>query len=308
MLKHKSRAFLKENIAWILLGPMIMIIGAILSVLYEVSSECLWHLCAMVMIVELIIGGIQYKMYKNAQESSEEEDNECEQNNEQWQSAREKEDFFGLWAHQIKTPIAALNLLLQAEEKDTAACRKEVFCIETYVEMALNYLRFESMSNDLTLSVYSLESMVRQVVRKYASVFIHKNISVELTQLEYQVLTDEKWFCFSLEQLLSNALKYTQEGKITISAAASGDEITLTIADTGIGIRSEDIPRIFEKGFTGYNGRMDKKASGLGLYLSKGVCDKLGHHIQITSKEGRGTEVSIIVKQENVKRADLIKE
>lgn len=100
------------------------------------------------------------------------------------------------------------------------------------------------------------------------------------------MLTDEKWFCFMLEQILSNALKYTKQGSVKISAEESVNGLKVSVKDTGIGIRSEDLPRIFEKGFTGYNGRMDKKASGLGLYLCKGVCEKLGHGISVASKEG----------------------
>ena len=212
-----------------------------------------------------------------------------------------------LWAHQIKTPIAALNLLLQEEKQDTAVCRQELFKIESYVEMALNYLRFEEMSNDLVLERNALEQLVRQVVKKYAAIFIYNHISVQLEHLDYTVLTDEKWFCFVLEQILSNALKYTKQGSVNISAEETEKGLKVLVCDTGIGIKSEDLPRIFEKGFTGYNGRMDKKASGLGLYLCKGVCEKLGHGIRVTSKEGKGTTVILTLQCEKVQPEDLTK-
>ena len=211
-----------------------------------------------------------------------------------------------MWAHQIKTPIAALNLLLQGEKQDVAACRQELFKIESYVEMALNYLRFEEMSNDLVLERNSLEQLVRQVVKKYAAIFIYNHISIQLEHLDYTVLTDEKWFCFVLEQILSNALKYTKQGSVKISAEESANGLKVSVKDTGIGIRSEDLPRIFEKGFTGYNGRMDKKASGLGLYLCKGVCEKLGHGISVASKEGEGTTVILTLQLEKVQQRDLV--
>ena len=121
------------------------------------------------------------------------------------------------------------------------------------------------------------------------------------------ILTDEKWFCFVLEQILSNALKYTRQGSVTILAQESDKGIRVIVRDTGMGIRSEDLPRIFEKGFTGYNGRMDKKASGLGLYLCKGVCDKLGHQIDVVSKEGEGTQVILTLQYEKVKQQDLLR-
>ena len=225
---------------------------------------------------------------------------------ERQRSLEEMTDYYTMWAHQIKTPIAALNLLLQGEKQDAAVCRQELFKIESYVEMALNYLRFEEMSNDLVLERNSLEQLVRQVVKKYAAIFIYNHISIQLEHLDYTVLTDEKWFCFVLEQILSNALKYTKQGSVKISAEESANGLRVLVKDTGIGIRSEDMPRIFEKGFTGYNGRMDKKASGLGLYLCKGVCEKLGHGISVASKEGDGTTVMITLQCEKVQQGDLV--
>lgn len=140
-----------------------------------------------------------------------------------------------------------MNLLLQGEKQDVAACRQELFKIESYVEMALNYLRFEEMSNDLVLERNSLEQLVRQVVKKYAAIFIYNHISIQLEHLDYTVLTDEKWFCFVLEQILSNALKYTKQGSVKISTEESANGLKILVQDTGIGIRKEDLPRIFEK-------------------------------------------------------------
>lgn len=210
---------------------------------------------------------------------------------EEYQS---KQDFFTMWAHQIKTPIAALQVLLQSEDTlDMADCRQELFKIDNYVGMALGYLRSESMENDLRIERYSLENMIKQIVKKYATVFIYRHLTVELKNLDCSVLTDEKWLIFALEQVISNALKYTMEGGICMEACRTKHGVELKISDTGMGIRQEDLPRIFEKGFTGYNGRIDKKASGLGLYLCKGILEKLGHSIRIDSKEGEGTTVFI---------------
>ena len=291
--------------------PVIVFIMIGISVLYDIPAEYMAYLIIVNVAAWLVVLCIQYCSFKKKNEAYREElrklQGDNREENQKWENLREKQDFFALWAHQIKTPIAAMHLLLQSEETDTVSCRQELFKIENYVEMALNYLRFEDMSNDLVLERNSLETLVRQTVKKYAFVFIHNHIAIKLEDLDYTVLTDEKWFCFVLEQILSNALKYTREGSVTIFAEQSDNRLRLIIRDTGIGIRSEDMPRIFEKGFTGYNGRIDKKASGLGLYLCKGICEKLGHRIEVISMEGKGTDVCITMPCENVAQEDLQK-
>lgn len=203
----------------------------------------------------------------------------------------EMADFYTLWVHQIKTPIAAMRMLMQEENGcENAQLLQELFKIERYVELVLGYLRIEDISSDLALNSYCLEDIVKQAVKKYAPMFIHKKIRIELDALTVPVLTDEKWLVFVIEQLLSNALKYTEAGRIRIYAES---DKTLVIADTGIGIAPEDLPRVFEKGFTGFNGRMDKKSTGLGLYLCKKTLDKLHHKIRIFSTPGEGTMVKI---------------
>ena len=197
-------------------------------------------------------------------------------------------DYYTLWAHQIKTPIAAMGLLLQEEPRPEL--EGELIKIEQYVEMVLGYLRLGSSSTDYVLRNCSLDGLLRQSVRKYARLFILKKISLDFQETGRTVLTDEKWLAFVVEQLLSNALKYTPEGgRIRIY----GDGDTLVIADSGIGIRPEDLPRVFEKGFTGFNGREDKKSTGIGLYLCSQVLERLNHGISISSRPGRGTLVRL---------------
>lgn len=175
----------------------------------------------------------------------------------------------------------------------------ELFKTEQYVEMVLSYLRMEDMSSDLVLQWYSLDEIVRQAVKKYSTLFIMKKLPLEYRKCEGMVLTDEKWLVFVIEQLLSNALKYTTEGKIMIYRE-EGESGRLVIEDTGIGIQEEDLPRIFEKGFTGYNGRQDKKSTGIGLYLCKSICDKLNHGITVESEVGRGSRVYLSLKRRNL--------
>ena len=202
-------------------------------------------------------------------------------------------DYYTLWAHQIKTPIAAMKLILQSEEsKVNEDLLDQLFKIEQYVEMVLQYLRMESESSDLIIKRHSLDKIVKQAVKKYAKLFIRKRISLNYEDLNCGVITDEKWLVFVIEQLLSNSLKYTNTGTISIYMDKDLPE-TLVIEDTGIGIQEEDLPRVFEKGFTGYNGHSDKKSTGIGLYLCKKIIKKLSHTISIESTVGKGTKVKI---------------
>lgn len=213
--------------------------------------------------------------------------------NEKDKALADMTDYYTIWAHQIKIPIAAMQLLLQSKHAYTNdELSDQLFKVEQYVEMALQYLRTESLSGDLMLKRYSLDDMVKQAVRKYSKSFIRKRIKLNYKDLNREVLTDEKWTVFVIEQILSNALKYTGKGEISIYMDSNSPD-TLVIEDTGIGIEPEDLPRIFEKGFTGYNGRLDKKSTGIGLYLCKRILRKLSHTISIESQIGKGTKVKI---------------
>lgn len=211
-------------------------------------------------------------------------------------------DYYGMWVHQIKTPIAALDILLQNTERmlyqldekemmqkaiSVSDMKMELFKIEQYVEMALNYLRVEDISSDLVFKKHELDDMVRQVIRKYAKIFISKKIKIDFKPTKACIVTDEKWFIFVFEQIISNALKYIKKGQIFIYMK----EKSLVIEDTGIGIPAEDLPRIFEKGFTGYNGRENKKSTGIGLYLCKNIMDKLQWNITVDSEVGSETKI-----------------
>ncbi len=203
---------------------------------------------------------------------------------------REAEDYYAMWAHQIKTPIAAMRLLLQqGDAPDKAAVSAELFRIEQYVDMVLSYQRLGSDTVDLVLRSVELDRVVRGCVRKFAGLFILKKLSVELEETGLAVLTDEKWLAFVIEQLLSNALKYTKTGRISIYAEGRA----LVVEDTGTGIAAEDLPRLGERGFTGYNGREERGSTGLGLYLCRRICAKLGHDLNFESEPGRGTRAII---------------
>lgn len=220
----------------------------------------------------------------------------------QWEEkTAECRDYYIMWTHQIKTPISALRLLLEngdAYEKNAFLMREELFKIEQYAEMALTFQRLENISSDLVLQEYDLYGMLKNAVRKYAVLFINKGLSLELQETDIRIVTDEKWFGICVEQLLSNSIKYTAAGKISIRAEAApaqqtGRSAVLSIEDTGIGIRPEDLPRIFERGFTGYNGRLDKRSTGIGLYICRRIFVHLGIAVHVESQEGAGTKVTL---------------
>ena len=208
-------------------------------------------------------------------------------------------DYYSMWVHQIKTPIAAMNFLLDNEEVDQKILQQELFKIERYVEMVLTYIRLDSISSDYVITKINLDEVVKDSVKKYATIFINKKIKLNYVSHETMVISDKKWLSFAFEQILGNSVKYSSAGgEITIETY----ENKLVIEDNGMGIKEEDLPRIFEKGFTGFNGRYEKKSSGLGLYLCKKTLDKLGHHIEISSKVGEGTRIEITFPKEDTLR------
>ena len=208
-------------------------------------------------------------------------------------------DYYSMWVHQIKTPIAAMNFLLDNEEVDQKILQQELFKIERYVEMVLTYIRLDSISSDYVITKINLDEVVKDSVKKYATIFINKKIKLNYVSYETMVISDKKWLSFAFEQILGNSVKYSSNGgEITIETC----ENKLIIEDNGMGIKEEDLPRIFEKGFTGFNGRYEKKSSGLGLYLCKKTLDKLGHHIEISSKVGEGTRIEITFPKEDTLR------
>ena len=208
-------------------------------------------------------------------------------------------DYYSMWVHQIKTPIAAMNFLLDNEEVNQKNFQQELFKIERYVEMVLTYIRLDSTSSDYVITKINLDEVVKDSVKKYATIFINKKIKLNFVSHETMVISDKKWLSFAIEQILGNSVKYSNTGgEITIETC----ENKLIVEDNGMGIKEEDLPRIFEKGFTGFNGRYEKKSSGLGLYLCKKTLDKLGHHIEISSKVGEGTRVEITFPKEDTLR------
>lgn len=314
-------SYLGEKKHTLLLWMGIELIFVILLSLYRVPSEYYWYPVLLSTVLVLAGGGISFATYYRKHRDRErmlmhvdatledlpEPENLTERDYRNLlmavSDARREEmtrydakmgemyEYITLWAHQMKTPITAMGLVVQqtdGEEQETL--EQQLFEMDRYVDTLLQYLKLDTMNQDLVFREDSVENIVREGIRYYSKIFILKHLAVETGDLTMVVVTDEKWLLFCLKQILSNALKYTSEGRISIYTT---DGNKLVVQDTGIGIAAEDLPRIFDKGFTGYNGRRDKKATGIGLYLTKKILDKMGHSITVESEPGVGTIVTI---------------
>ncbi|MDF2670191.1 MAG: sensor histidine kinase [Paenibacillus sp.] len=213
---------------------------------------------------------------------------------------RDHQEYILSWIHEVKLPIAASRLLIENSMDKTVdflvdKLEDEIDKIDQNVEQALYYSRIDSFSKDYFIADVSLSSILKASVKKYAKLFINKRIRFTMNEIPLQsVHSDSKWLAFIVDQLMANALKYTGEGgEISVRYEEDNKERRLIIRDTGIGIKSEDIQRVFEKGFTGSNGRLYSKSTGIGLYLAKLLACKLGHDLSIRSVDGEFTEACI---------------
>ena len=335
--------FIKQNYIWILMIVTMSCIHLLYMYLIGARKQDVVYaavLDAMIIIITVLAGFLGYsskvKALSNALERPVEEqaqlpeaaddvemlyhrllENQSIARSESESSAAIRQsqmrDYYSMWVHQIKTPISAMKLLLEAEREElgllicdeeqqaslkelsdnVASFEDELFRIEEYVSMALQYQRVSSTENDFVLEKVSVDGVIRDTIKKYAKIMIRRHIGINYSGTGQDVYTDGKWLAFMLEQILSNAIKYTPQGGVTIETAEEKDRFFITIKDTGIGIKAEDLPRVFEKGYTGYNGHADKKATGIGLYLCRQMADKLGHTIRMESELGKGTKVWI---------------
>ena len=321
--------YLREHGKMALAFVLFTAIYATVFFLYNLEEEAIFYAVALCFLASVVILGVgfarfyrdyhrRWSIFKNIElefEQFPEADTLLEENYQEmlrtlgrinndhltdWQRERQQSlDYYTTWVHQIKTPISVMQMVLQGE--DTEEHREllaELFRIEQYVDMVLSYMRLGSHQTDFVFQVCDLDAIIRQAIRKYAPLFVRCRISLVYEQVEMKVLTDEKWLLFIIEQLLSNAVKYTREGTVTVSVSS---EQVLSVADTGMGIAPEDLPRIFEKGFTGYHGREDKKATGLGLYLCKQTADKLGIRLSVRSEVGKGSTFFLDLRKERLR-------
>ncbi|WP_334352257.1 HAMP domain-containing histidine kinase [Companilactobacillus sp. HBUAS56257] len=213
---------------------------------------------------------------------------------ELYQNQKDQREYTESWVHDIKVPLSALKLA-KDNDLDKELVAEEIDQIDYLVDQALYFARLNNFSNDYLIQEQDLNNIVKSSIRTNKRLFINKRIGISLDISDKKILTDEKWLSFIINQILSNSLKYTpHNGKITIFTTEKDNNIELHIKDTGIGISNQDISRIFNKGFTGENGRKSgSKSTGMGLYLVKKMIDKLGHKISVKSEKDHGTEFTI---------------
>lgn len=226
-----------------------------------------------------------------------------------WQNERadqrkineERDDYYTLWTHQIKTPIYSMDLMLQTGDATPSKWKTELLQISRYVDMALKYLQLENQYSDLCLEQVELLPLAQEAIKKHSTILIAKRLKIDLYDLNNTVLTDRKWLLFILEQLVSNAAKYTEQGSIAIYQPAP---LQICVSDTGMGIAAGDLPRLFEKGYTGFNGHIHQKSTGCGLYMCRKVSRLLGFTLSISSQVNIGTTVTINLPEDDFSTAD----
>lgn len=211
---------------------------------------------------------------------------------------QDMQDYYAMWAHQIKVPISVLDLMNQTDTVDKYETSNQLIIINQYLDMMLQFIRLKSFNQDLQYQKISVKGLLKFVINNYKFLFIHKKISVSLSDEDFSIVSDPKWLQFVFDQVIFNALKYTSQGKVSITCKNNNQVI---IADSGIGISQSDLPMVFNKGYTGFNGRLNNNASGLGLYMVKSILNQLGHGISISSEVNVGTSVVINLKQKKLK-------
>ena len=210
-------------------------------------------------------------------------------------------EYIELWIHEIKIPIAASKMVIENNKNEvTKSIDEELDKVENYIEQALFYARSNTVEKDYYIRKVFLKEIVNESIKKNKSSLIQEKISINIHDLDLEVNTDNKWIVFILNQIIQNSIKYRkkEESVIEIYASQGKENVILYIKDNGIGIKQGEITRVFEKGFTGTNGRLsNKKSTGIGLYLCKKLCNKLGIGIELNSVQNEGTEVKIIFPQ-----------
>lgn len=215
----------------------------------------------------------------------------------------EYREYIEMWVHEIKTPIATCKLIIENNDfKITRSIGEELERVEDYIEQSLYYTRSAALENDYIIKEINLRDSVNNIIRKNANILIAKGIKINIKDIDKKVYCDSKWIEFILHQIISNSIKYMnkKDSEINIYCEQFNDDVVLNICDNGIGMNEKDKIKAFEKGYTGENGRVFVKSTGIGLYLCKKLCVKLGLGIKLESEKNIGTKISIIFPINNL--------
>ena len=277
----------------ILFGYLLVCIVFIsISILATIEIEYIFlgiEILGFILFIYLIVFWFHYQKLSDVKDDNERLVNENKTlKSEMLNQKDDLNAYFLMWLHQIKTPMTVSKLLLEKPDETTnTKLKMQLMYIEQYINMAMNYLKMIDHSTDMDITEVNLDDIIKDLLKKYSLLFIHNHISLDYQSNAKYVVSDSKWLTILIEQILSNAQKYTENGKISIQYLE--DKHALEIKDTGIGIRSEDIPKIFDRGYSGFNGRMNEKSSGLGLYLARKISERLNIQIEVESKLSKGS-------------------
>lgn len=276
---------------------LVCIVFITISVLATIEMEYVFlgiEILGFILFIYLIVHWFQYQKLSDVKDDNERLVNENKTlKSEMLNQKDDLNAYFLMWLHQIKTPMTVSKLLLEKPDETTnTKLKMQLMYIEQYINMAMNYLKMIDHSTDMDITQVNLDDIIKNLLKKYSLLFIHNHISLEYQSNLAYVISDSQWLTILIEQILSNALKYTENGKIAIQYLE--DKHALEIRDTGIGIRSEDIPKIFDRGYSGFNGRMNEKSSGLGLYLARKISERLNIQIEVESKLSQGSVFRLV--------------
>ena len=292
---NKLLYFLKKNFNSILFFISINVIYFIVCYLNNVDIRVFiqgFEICLIVFFIYLVIKYFDFQKELSNDEKIEELEKQIENMRNDYISwQKDIQEYFSMWVHQIKTPITCLEILTE----DNKEMKMQLKSIDNYTNMAINYLKLNLHEKDMDISAVDVDNLLNILVKKYSLLFINAHISLEFRKNGLKCITDSKWLSVLLEQILSNAIKYSENSQIILDSFKKDNSVVILIEDHGIGIPEEDINRIFDKGYSGFNGRLKQKSSGLGLYLAKSIADKLEITLKVDSTVGQGSKFYIIV-------------
>lgn len=293
--------FINEIKNEIIIAIGILILFLVIFFVFSLPMEGFFLGAAIVLFILIIYWVIQFMNFKEKLRLKTQVDQLEDQletmRREQIEYKNEIEAYFLTWVHQIKTPITASKLLLEQNHEDTVnRVRQEILQIDNYTNLALSYLKLINQQTDMVLMKVSIDDLIRTLIKKYSIQFIQNHTKVHYEKVTDEVLTDAKWASIMIEQILNNALKYARGKDIWIDFDSQQNQ--LKIADNGIGISQADKPKIFDRGYSGYNGRLNDKSSGIGLFIVKQIANRLQHKVEVESELNEGATFTITFPQQ----------
>ena len=296
------KAFIKSIRHQMMIVALFLLLFLVIFFLFNLPFNAFFLGMAIILFIMIIFWLIQLSGFQEAVSLKEEvadlEDELQRVKNEQSAYQVNVENYFLTWVHQMKTPITASKLLLERNEDNVVnRVRQEIIQIDNYTSLALSYLKLMNQETDMSFSKVAINDLVKPLIMKYSIQFIDQKTNIHYTRCEDEVLTDVQWCTIMIEQILNNALKYARGKDIWITF--NNENHVLSIRDNGVGISKADLPKIFDKGYSGYNGRLHQHSSGIGLFIVKHISAHLHHKVEVSSTLNEGTTFDIHFPENN---------